>query len=110
VLPTDWPRDFGLPADVIKGGLCGSGMYELEPVRRSARSRYVTFTDEMVAALSPQRHVDALGAPLIVSHGTFETPEFQRQARDFAATVRAAGKPVTLLIGEGYNHFEMFET
>jgi arylformamidase len=110
VLTTDWKRDFDLPADLIKGGLCGSGMYELEPVRLSARSRYVKFTDEMVQALSPARHLDRLHAPLIVGHGTCETPEFQRQARDFAAAVRAAGKPVELVVGEGYNHFEMYET
>jgi arylformamidase len=24
--------------------------------------------------------------------------------------VRAAGKPVDLLVGEGYNHFELYET
>jgi arylformamidase len=79
-------------------------------VRLSARSRYVKFTDEMVQALSPARHLDRLHAPLIVGHGTCETPEFQRQARDFAAAVRAAGKPVELVVGEGYNHFEMYET
>jgi arylformamidase len=110
VLTTDWMRDFDLPAGLVKGGLCGSGMYDLEPVRLSARSRYVKFTDEMVEALSPQRHLDRLDAPLVVAHGTFETPEFQRQARDFAAAVSAAGKSVTLVVGEGYNHFEMFET
>ncbi len=110
VLTTDWERDFDLPADIVKGGLCGSGMFDLKPVRLSARSRYVNFTDEMEEALSPQRHLDKLSAPLIVAHGTFETPEFQRQSRDFAAAVRAAGKPVELLVGEGYNHFEMFET
>ena len=110
VLTTDWVRDFNLPADMVKGGLCGSGMFDLKPVRLSARSRYVTFTDEMEHALSPQRHLDTLNAPVIVAHGTFETPEFQRQARDFAAAVKAAGKPVRLLVGEGYNHFEMYET
>lgn len=110
VLTTDWVRDFDLPADIVKGGLCGSGMFDLEPVRRSARSRYVKFTDEMVQALSPLRHLDRLNAPVVVAHGTFETPEFQRQARDFAAAVQAAGKPVRLLVGEGYNHFELYET
>ena len=25
---TDWQKDFGLPADIIKGGLCMSGMYD----------------------------------------------------------------------------------
>jgi arylformamidase len=110
VLTTDWPRDFGLPADLVKGGLCCSGMYDLKPVRLSARSSYVKFTDAMEQALSSQRHLDRLNAPLSVAYGSLETPEFQRQARDFAAAVKAAGKPVQLLVGEGYNHFELPET
>ena len=110
VLTTDWAKDFDLPADLVKGGLCISGMFDLRPVRLSSRSRYVAFTDEMEEALSPQRHLDKLVAPLILAHGTFETPEFQRQTRDFAAAVRAAGKRVELLVGEGYNHFELYET
>jgi len=109
-LTTDWRREFGLPADIIKGGMCSSGIYDLAPVRLSHRSSYVKFTDEMVAALSPQRHLDKLCAPLIVAYGTYETPEFQRQARDFAAAVRAAGKPVELLVGENYSHLELPET
>jgi arylformamidase len=110
ILTTDWPKDFNLPADTVKGGLCCSGMFDLKPVRLSARSRYVKFTDEMEQALSPQRHLDKLSAPVIVAYGTLETPEFQRQSRDFAAAVKAAGKPVTLLVAEGYNHFEIIET
>src|SRR5207244_1793107 len=109
-LTTDWRKAFDLPADLLKGGLCSSGMYDLKPVRLSARSRYVAFTDEMEQELSPARHLDRLTAPLIVAHGTFESPEFQRQARDFAADVTAAGKPVELVVGDGYNHFEMIET
>jgi arylformamidase len=109
-LTTDWPRDFGLPADIIKGGMCASGMYDLTPVRLSARNRYVAFDDATVAALSPIRHLDRLQASLIVAYGTCETPEFQRQNREFAATVEAAGKKVRLLVGEHYNHFELPET
>jgi arylformamidase len=109
-LTTDWQRQFGLPADLIKGGMCISGMYDLAPVRLSARSRYVTFDDAMVAALSPLRHLDRLHAPLVVAYGTHETPEFQRQNREFAAAVEARGKKVRLLVGEHYNHFELPET
>jgi arylformamidase len=109
-LTTNWQKDFGLPADTLKGGLCCSGMYDLYPVSLSARASYVKFTPEMIEKLSPQRHLDKLVAPVIVAHGTLETPEFQRQNRDFAAAVKAAGKSVTFLIGQGYNHFEMFET
>jgi len=78
-------------------------------VRLSKRSQYVAFTDQVEEELSSIRHLDRLNCPLIVAYGTFETPEFQRQSRDFAAAVKAAGKPVTLLVGEGYNHFEMAE-
>jgi arylformamidase len=109
-LTTDWPRDFGLPVDIIKGGMCISGMYDLTPVRLSARNSYVAFDDATVAALSPIRHLDRLHAPVIVAYGTCETPEFQRQNREFAAAVETAGKKVRLLVGENYNHFELPET
>ncbi len=110
VLTTDWRKEFNLLNDTVKGVLCCSGMYDLKPVRLSARSAYVKFTDEIEDALSTQRHLDRINAPVIVAYGTLETPEFQRQARDFAAAVKAAGKPVQLLVGEGYNHFEIPET
>ena len=110
VMVTDWEKDFGVPKDVVKGALLCSGMYDLKPVRLSARSSYVKFTDAMEQGLSAQRHLDKLHAPVIVAHGTLETPEFQRQTRDFAAAAKAAGKAVTLIVADGYNHFEIIET
>jgi arylformamidase len=110
VLITDWRRDFGLPADLVKGALLSSGMYDLKPVRLSKRSKYVAFTDDMEEKLSTQRHLERINCPVVLAHGTYETPEFQRQTREFAAALKAAGKPVTLLVGEGYNHFEIPET
>lgn len=110
VLVTDWQKEFSLPPDTVKGGLCSSGMFDLKPVRLSARSSYVRFTDEVEQALSPQRHLDKLRCPVVLAYGTLETPEFQRQTQDFAAAVQAAGKPVELLVAEGYNHFEILET
>jgi arylformamidase len=109
-LTTDWTASFGLPADILRAGLLACGMYDLQPVRLSSRSDYVRFTDAVVEALSPQRHVDRLTCPILVAHGTLETPEFQRQARDFVAATKSAGKSVELLVGAGYNHFEMAET
>src|SRR6202045_869898 len=105
----DWAKE-GFPLDILKGATLSSGMYDLKPVRLSKRSKYVAFTDEMEQKLSAMRHLDKLNTPLILTYGTYETPEFQRQSRDFAAAVKAAGKPVELLVGEGYNHFEMLET
>jgi arylformamidase len=109
LLTTDWQKDFGLPPTFIKGGVAGSGMFDLKPVRLSARSNYVKFTDEDEAILSAQRHIDKLVAPVALVYGTAETPEFQRQSRDFAVTLKTAGKPVSLSVMEGYNHYEVWE-
>jgi arylformamidase len=108
-LTTDWTK-FGLPADAIAGGLDMSGMYDLRGARLSKRGNYVKFTDAMEEAMSSQRHIDMLRAPVTVAYGSNETPEFQRQSRDFAAAVKAAGKPVKLIEAASYNHFEMAES
>ena len=110
IVTCDWQKDFGLPKDIVKGAMLASGMYDLKPVRLSKRSKYVNFTDEIEDELSAIRHLDRLNCPIVVAHGTQETPEFQRQARDFAAAVKVAGKPITFIVGEGYNHFEIQET
>jgi arylformamidase len=110
VMTTDWGREHSLPWDTVKGGVLISGMYDLYPVSLSARRLYVNFTPDVVEDLSAQRHLDLLNAPIVVAHGTKESPEFMRQSRDFVAAVRAAGKPVEYVIGTGYNHFEIPET
>jgi arylformamidase len=109
-LVTEWQKDFGLPDNTVKGGACMSGMYDLKPVRLSQRGNYVKFNDDMEQAMSSQRHLDLLRVPIVVTYGTNETPEFQRQNRDFAAAVKAAGKPVELIEAPSYNHFEMAES
>jgi arylformamidase len=78
-------------------------------VRLSARSKYVNISDEVEEALGTQRHLAKILTPLVLAHGTDETPEFQRQTRDFAAALKAANKPVKYFINENYNHFEMME-
>lgn len=109
-LITDWGKKYGLPQDLIKGAVCCSGMYDLKGPRLSSRSAYVKFDDAMEHELSPQRHIDKIHTPLVLVYGTLETPEFQRQSRDFAEALRAAGKPVQLFVGQEYNHYEIRET
>ena len=107
---TDWQSDFGLPADAVKGYLLTSGMYDLRGPRLSKRSSYVKFTDEMEEGLSPQRHIEKIVAQIVLVYGSHETPEFQRQTRDFYVALRKAGKRAELILAEGYNHFEVAET
>jgi arylformamidase len=87
-----------------------SGLYDMTPVRLSWRRTYVNFTDSMADAMSAQRHIEKLHAPITVTYGTLEAPDFQRQSRDFAAAVKAAGKPVQIIESPNYHHLEMAES
>lgn len=109
LLTTDWVKTLDVPPDIIKGGVCASGIYELRPLRLSKHADGIKFTDEMEQALSPQRHLDKLVAPLVVIYGSAESPELQRQSRHFAASAQTAGRKVSLVVTEGYNHFEVLE-
>lgn len=110
-LVTDWQRDFDLPADMVTGGLLMSGIYDLKaPQLSGTRSAYIKFDDDMEQSLSSIRYIDRLRAPITVTYGGFESPEFQRQSRDFASAVKTAGKPVELIEAPSFNHFEMCES
>ena len=86
-------------------------MYDLKPVRLSKRSNYVKFTDEIEAGA--ERAAPSRPAPYARSSSP-TAPTRRRSSSARPATsprrVKAAGKPVELLVGEGYNHFEMLET
>ena len=109
VLITEWEKQ-GLPRNIVKGAVMGSGMYDLAPVRLSKRQAFVKFTDAMVEQLSAMRHIDKIHTPVVIGVGALETPEFQRQAREFAAALKAAGKAHELIVAPGYNHYETGET
>lgn len=94
----------------VAGAFLASGMYDLAPVSLSARSAYVAFTEAGVAALSPIRHMEKIGVPVVAAYGSLETPEFVRQSEDFATEIRQAGGLVELIVGMHYNHFEILET
>jgi arylformamidase len=103
LLTTDWAA-LGLPADVLKSGVCISGLYELGPAMLSKRAGYMKLSADEVDALSPMGHLDRIRCPITVAIGGRETPEFRRQAYEFSGAARAE-----LLDLPPHNHFEMPE-
>jgi arylformamidase len=106
---TDWSQRT-LPADVIKGSLLCSGVYELEPVRRSSRRRYLTIDDASVQALSPIRHLAHARSPMVVAWGAMESPEFERQGREFADAADSGGIATERFVIPQCNHFAVLES
>lgn len=89
----------------LKSALLVSGIYDLRPVRLSARNDYVRLDERLEDDYSPIRHVDRILCPVTVAWAEHEAAEFARQSREFA---RALGAPS--LIGRNMNHFEIIET
>jgi len=83
-----WPQlGDDLPADLIKGGVSISGLYDLEPLRRAAFLQTdLKLSEADVARLSPAYLKPATDAPFITAVGEIESSEFHRQN----ALIRAA--------------------
>lgn len=108
LLTRNWSGD-GLPASVLKAGLCVAGSYDLQPVLLSARRDYITLDKAEALQLSPIHHVAAIKCPVAVAYGGRESPEFIRQAKAFARALLDVGRKVDLIDLEDANHFEMAE-
>ena len=89
----------------IKKALLVSGVYDLLPVRLSARNDYVRLNERLEHEYSPIRHVDKILCPVTVAWGEKEGAEFFRQSKEFAEKLRAP-----TILGKNLNHFEIVET
>lgn len=102
----DWAA-LGGPANLIKGLIAGSGPYDLEPVRLSARNDYLFLDEDTAAVLTPQNHLRA-GLPAAVFFwGGGELEEFQRQSRNLADGWASHGLPVERIFLRDLNHFQV---
>ena len=89
----------------VRAALLVSGIYDLLPVRLSARNVYVRLDERLEHEYSPIRHTDRIGCPVTVAWAEKESAEFARQSREFGEKLRAPTH-----IGNDMNHFEIIET
>ncbi len=104
-LATDWPGEYGLPADVVKGALCISGLYDLRPLRHSFVQPSLQLTAEQAERNSPFLAPPRSEAPVVVSWGGEEPAEFRRQSSDFLDAWQRAGNRGQPLLQQDGNHF-----
>jgi arylformamidase len=109
LLGTNWPDDYGLPSDVIKGGLSISGLFDLRPLRFSFLQPMLQLTAEIVQTESPLFTLPIHAVPLIASVGGIESPEFRRQSAEFIEVRKSAGLPGFYSEQPGRNHYTAIE-
>jgi arylformamidase len=91
--------------EFVTAALLVSGVYDLLPVRLSARNEYVRLDQRLEDEYSPIRHAAKIRCPVTVSWAEKEGAEFARQSREFSERLKAP-----TIVGAGLNHFEIIET
>ena len=111
MMATNWP-DLdrllpALPRDLIKGGCGISGLYDLEPIRLCFLNEDLKLSKGETDRNSPVRLRPAGSAPLLLSLGGLEGPEFLRQSEDLAVAWRCHGVEVDVVVQDGQDHFSI---
>lgn len=107
VCSTDWPGEYGLPADTVKGGIPISGIFDLQPLRYSYLQPVIMLNDETIRSFSPHLNTPETGPPLLLSVGEKESAEFHRQARDYQALWQDKGFKCRLQVEKDEDHFSI---
>jgi arylformamidase len=77
---TYWPSvSTLLPTDVVKGAVCISGIYDLDPLRFTAVNQDIHLDDAAAKRLSPTLMQPATRLPILMAVGGDESNEFKRQ-------------------------------
>ena len=103
LLATEWAK-YGLPLDVINGAAPLSGLFDLEPLRRSYLNADLRMDEQMARRNSPIHHLPRWMPPTVVAVGGGETDEFRRQSRIYTDACRAAGFEVSYLEVGNHDH------
>jgi acetyl esterase/lipase len=104
----DWQARHGLPADVIKGCLPVSGVFDLTSSGGlSARPRFLGPVESgHDAPASPIKHDLRHAPPFLMAHGDKDFPHLMRQAADMERALLAAGVAAERIVFAGCDHFQ----
>ena len=91
----------------VRGIVCFSGLYDLEPVRRSKINATIAMTPAQASRYSPVHHLPRAPGALLLTTGEYEQREFHQQQRAYARAWSAAGGQVHEVPAPGHDHFSI---
>jgi len=102
VLEHDWPGGSG-----IRRAALLSGLYDLEPMRRSYLNADLHLEERDPADLNPRPSALRPGPDVLVAVGERETGEFVRQSREYSQRLHEAGRANQLMVLPRIHHYTM---
>lgn len=105
VMSTNWEKDYGLPANILKGGCAISGLFDLMPFPYTWLQPKLQLSWDQVFRNSPIRQIPKNAGSLIITYGGKETSEFERQSQDFLVAWKVNGLEAEYFPQPNENHF-----
>src|SRR5262249_39809121 len=93
----------------VAGGLCVSGIYDLEPVRLSSINQTLGLSREDALRESPIHRIPSSSPPLLTAVGGGELPEFKRQAHAYFAARQSRALAGDLVELPSMHHYAMLD-
>jgi len=107
LLAPGWQADYGLPEDVIRGGVGLSGLYDIRPLCETHVNEWLRLYPDQAERLSPYFQLPNLPLPLVLAVGGLETDGFRNQTDVYERAWRFKGYPVTRVQAGDRNHFNL---
>ena len=107
LLADDWQEEFGVPADVIAGGVALSGLFDLQPLCDIEPNEWLMLSFSQAKALSPLFLIPDKAPPLILAVGGLETDGFKKQTAAYAKAWRSKGHEPIIVDTPERNHFNL---
>lgn len=104
----DWTA-YGLPADVFKGAVPVSGVFDPEPVMHTTVNVDVQMDTEMARRNDSLSHPPLNSAPVIAVVGGKEPEGFHWLSQQYVETCRAAGLEAEYISIPDFHHFTVIE-
>lgn len=91
----------------LRGGIALSGLFDLEPIRRSYVNEWLRLDAPAARRLSPLHNIPDSAPALLASYGGLESDEFRWQSETYVAAWQAAGHRATLAPQPARHHFDI---
>ena len=105
-LAHDWAAE-DLPADIIKGAVPVTGVFDCEPVPDTTVNDLVRLDREAARRLSPLRNPPRHALPVLVAVGGAEPPLWIGMSEDYAALCREHGLACEYMELPDHDHFDV---
>jgi arylformamidase len=108
ILATDWSAR-GLPADVVKGAVLISGIFDPAPARRTSVDADIRLTPELIARHDYERLAPRILCPTWIVAGGQEPWHWIDQSFRYAHHLRRHGGDPGVIVSPGYHHFDIMD-